>query len=186
MPKEPEGRVDLRLPTPEKNLERTLASRDMVSRVAKFILPGKTQVRIVETDSGQGGASFEDYLSILPRFLRSGVAVRFLLVDGRDESCRKLMISAASAFGKGTFELYRPKSQLQERHTSVIEEWRSAHFVLFENPDMLWVERGHRPHELVSEAASFFPPGTVAEAMQYGYLRKIFDEIVDYGSVRFK
>ena len=116
-----------------------------------------THVRITGYDGPSFSAKSYPWTSYLENWLERGVSVEYFLQNPTAEAL-EIIRGLSRRHGKGSFQAFvlDAKAELTSDEKRRLSAWKTFHFALFSNPELVWVENYH-------------PPGTT-EARECRYL----------------
>jgi len=122
------------------------------------------------------------WLELLGQWMDNGCQIEYLLVAANDLTI-SLLTGLNRSHPKGSLKVCMPDwTRALPKDTEVwLREWRTFHFIVFENPKQLWIECCHRPGELQAERCAFFPEAAAKSTALFDVFRARFKYVTKTG-----
>ena len=145
-----------------------------LSPLVRDQLTEQSVVRIVGYDGFSLTKQDYPWRAELAKWLSQGAEVRYLLQEPLPETSHALQDVRRMAGSKGQIEV---RDADENGESGIISHWNTFHFVIVENPNMLWVEECHPHHDTTALRCHFFDATQTPHIPAYPMLREQFDRV---------
>lgn len=159
----------------------TAAIASDLSPLVRDHLTEQSTVRIVGYDGFSLTKQDYPWREELAKWLRKGADIRYLLQEPLPETTQAVEDVRRMAGSSGRIEV---RDADEDGPSDLIGHWSTFHFVIVENPDLLWVEECHPHHDTVAQRCHFFDATQANQIPAYPMLREQFDSIFQSESKR--
>jgi hypothetical protein len=129
----------------------------------------------------------QDYVwhGYLDKWLAKGVHISYVLVCPSQAALNRLM-ELKTKHGSDRLNIYclNPDRMEDGPDRETVKKMETFHFLLGDQPKLMWLERRHIPGTVIAEDCEFLKPELAAVDQRYNELKKVYDHIVSkYGQV---
>jgi hypothetical protein len=110
----------------------------------------------------------------LSQWLKCGASVRYLLQRPLEETPAAVREVRSLAGASGSLAV---RQMEEDGPSGLASQWSTFHFVIVENPNLLWVEECHPHHDTVAQRCYFFDDTRTASVPAYSVLQAQFDRV---------
>lgn len=151
-----------------------------LSPLVRDKLTPQSVVRVVGFDGFSLTKKDYPWREELAKWLGKGASVRYLLQEPLPETPAAVSEVRQMAGGAGRLEI---RDAFEDGPSGLVHHWSTFHFVIVENPDLLWVEGCHPRGATQATDCRFFDEKLAPAIPAYPMLRAQFDRVFEQESV---
>ena len=157
---------------------------DLVPKADEY-LSGGSKVYVIGYDGQSVSQENYRWTSDIMRWVDQGNDVDYLLLEPHVEAVERLRHEARkieTVTGSLRIIGLQKKKPVKPEDKQLIKQWETFHFVAFDNPKQLWVEKNHPAGSTDAEGCAYFPPSAAGNSPLWTLLRHQFEHVVNsYG-----
>jgi hypothetical protein len=139
----------------------------------------KTRISVVGYDLPNVTAADYPWLGRLRDWMERGAKVRYIAQKVSDEAREKLAVLAAEYPGQFELRVLAADEALDDRARKLAAQWKTFHFVVFENEPQLWVEMFHPAAVCEAHECYYFAPPRAREMTLHEVCLERFDHMFE-------
>lgn len=141
---------------------------------------GKTVLRITGHDGYSIPKENYDWLTYMEIWLKRGCHISYLLFDPSDDAVSKLKELACSHSKQLTiYHVPAEKKAANAKEQQLLEDLRTFHFLLAENPRFIWLERYHPSNSTTAYDCELVHPGPAEVDPRFASLLSKWDLVTE-------
>lgn len=159
------------VPIPTANIATDLKERVEIQRGSRAFIVGY--------DGPNLSADNYPWIEMLEEWLKKGCEITYLLIKPTERATNALLsLVPSEAAGKLSVYTVSEPSKDSGSAAEFINQWRTFHFGIFEEPRQLWVEGCHEPGVTVAKDCFFFPKGVADKPGLLDVLKSRFEFVI--------